>query len=273
MVPRIFGPYEPIRRDYPIEEFLADIAGSGVEKSVYVQTNWAKTGAVEEVEWVQGIADRAWLAACRRRLCRPARRQCRRHAEAAGALSADARHPHAAALARQRDVPLRRGARPDERPALPRESAPASPARAGRSTCRSSPRQMADAARLAADNPDIIFVLQHAGMLEDLSPDGRAAWRDGMKRLADAAEHRLEALRPRHLHPPQRPRAYQRCRAADGRAVRRRALPVRQQFPDREAVDELCRSRRRAPRGDRLAAGADQQAILARHRDARLPAS
>ena len=42
MVPRIFGPYEPIRRDYPIEEFLADQQGSGVEKAVYVQTNWAK---------------------------------------------------------------------------------------------------------------------------------------------------------------------------------------------------------------------------------------
>ncbi len=27
MVPRIFGPYEPIRRDYPIEEFLADQQG------------------------------------------------------------------------------------------------------------------------------------------------------------------------------------------------------------------------------------------------------
>ena len=26
MVPRIFGPYEAIRRDYPIEEFLADAA-------------------------------------------------------------------------------------------------------------------------------------------------------------------------------------------------------------------------------------------------------
>ena len=24
MQPRIFGPYEPIRRDYPIEEYLAD---------------------------------------------------------------------------------------------------------------------------------------------------------------------------------------------------------------------------------------------------------
>ena len=31
MQPRIFGPYEPIRRDYPIEEYLADLAGSGVD--------------------------------------------------------------------------------------------------------------------------------------------------------------------------------------------------------------------------------------------------
>jgi len=57
MVPRIFGPYEPIRRDYTIEEYLADIAGTGVEKSVYVQTNWAKAGAVDEVAWVQATAD------------------------------------------------------------------------------------------------------------------------------------------------------------------------------------------------------------------------
>ncbi len=28
MQPRIFGPYEPIRRDYPIQEYLADIASS-----------------------------------------------------------------------------------------------------------------------------------------------------------------------------------------------------------------------------------------------------
>ena len=37
MVPRIFGPYEPLRRDYPVNEFLSDIAGTGVVKSVYVQ--------------------------------------------------------------------------------------------------------------------------------------------------------------------------------------------------------------------------------------------
>jgi predicted TIM-barrel fold metal-dependent hydrolase len=44
--------------------------------------------------------------------------------------------------------------------------------------------QMADAARLAEACPTVTFVLQHAGMLEDLSEPGRAAWRDGMRRLA-----------------------------------------------------------------------------------------
>ena len=39
-VPRIFGPYEAIRRDYPIEEFRADTSGCDIVKSVYVQTNW-----------------------------------------------------------------------------------------------------------------------------------------------------------------------------------------------------------------------------------------
>ena len=57
MVPHIFGPYEPIRRDYPIEEFLADIADTGVEKSVYVQANWAPERAEDEVAWVQRTAD------------------------------------------------------------------------------------------------------------------------------------------------------------------------------------------------------------------------
>ena len=44
--------------------------------------------------------------------------------------------------------------------------------------------QMADAAALAHDFPRTTFVLQHAGMLEDLSDDGRAQWREGMRLLA-----------------------------------------------------------------------------------------
>jgi predicted TIM-barrel fold metal-dependent hydrolase len=44
--------------------------------------------------------------------------------------------------------------------------------------------QMAAAACLAEGCPQVTFILQHAGMLEDLSEEGRAAWREGMRRLA-----------------------------------------------------------------------------------------
>ncbi|MCA3648316.1 MAG: amidohydrolase family protein, partial [Methylobacterium sp.] len=44
--------------------------------------------------------------------------------------------------------------------------------------------QMAGAAELAAACPKVTFVLQHAGMLEDLSEAGIAEWRSGMKLLA-----------------------------------------------------------------------------------------
>lgn len=184
MVPRIFGPYEPIRRDYPIEEFLADIAGTGVEKSIYVQTNWAKSGAVDEVAWVQATADaHGWP-----------------HAivgytdlldDGAGEV-----------LKRQSAFPLMRGVRMQlhwhenpqyrfaPRPDLMNDAAFRRNLRRladyGWSfDLQVFAAQMADAARLAADNPDITFVLQHCGMPDDLTPAGRSAWREGMRRLAD----------------------------------------------------------------------------------------
>jgi len=58
MQPRIFGPYEPIRRDYPIEEFRADLNGLDVVKSVYVQTNWSPEAYEDEAAWVQRTADK-----------------------------------------------------------------------------------------------------------------------------------------------------------------------------------------------------------------------
>jgi predicted TIM-barrel fold metal-dependent hydrolase len=44
--------------------------------------------------------------------------------------------------------------------------------------------QMAAAGELADACPAVTFVLQHAGMLEDLSDEGRAAWKAGMRALA-----------------------------------------------------------------------------------------
>jgi predicted TIM-barrel fold metal-dependent hydrolase len=45
--------------------------------------------------------------------------------------------------------------------------------------------QMAASAELVRAFPQTTFVLEHAGMPEDTSADGRTAWRDGMRRLAD----------------------------------------------------------------------------------------
>jgi predicted TIM-barrel fold metal-dependent hydrolase len=183
MVPRIFGPYEPIRRDYPIGEFLADLAGSGGERSVYVQTNWAKDGAVDEVAWVQGVADaHGWP-----------------HAVVGYADLLD--DGVVDVLARQAAFPLMRGVRMQlhwhENPMYRFAAAPdLMDAPAFRRSIRLVAErgwsfdlqvfagQMADAARLAADNRDIVFVLQHCGMPEDLSPEGRQAWAEGMRRLA-----------------------------------------------------------------------------------------
>jgi predicted TIM-barrel fold metal-dependent hydrolase len=56
-VPRIFGVYEAIRRDYSIADYLADAAPSGVVKSVFVQVNVASGKEVDEVAWMQSVAD------------------------------------------------------------------------------------------------------------------------------------------------------------------------------------------------------------------------
>jgi len=183
MQPRIFGPYEAIRRDYPIEEYLDDLAGSGVTRSVYVQTNWANGQFEQETAWVQETADRhGWP-----------------HAIVSFAdLNVEDVRPQLDRLARYRLVrgarmqlhwhesPLYRfAARPDlcADPKIRRNIARLADYGWSFDLQVFAP-QMADAAALAEACPNVTFVLQHAGMLEDLSPQGRAAWRAGMAQLA-----------------------------------------------------------------------------------------
>jgi predicted TIM-barrel fold metal-dependent hydrolase len=183
MVPRIFGPYEAIRRDYPVEEYLADVAGSGVVKSVYVQANWAPDRALDEVEWVQSVADRTGWP----------------HGIVAYAdlTAADVRPE----LDRLSKVQLVRGIRmqlhwhdkPQYRfashaavaddPVFRRNFAALADHGFSFDLQVFAP-QMAGAARLAADHRETTFILQHAGMLEDLSDAGREQWRAGMRLLA-----------------------------------------------------------------------------------------
>ncbi|CCE10266.1 conserved hypothetical protein [Bradyrhizobium sp. STM 3843] len=183
MQPRIFGPYEPIRRDYTIDEYLSDLAGSGVTRSVYVQTNWAKERFEDEAEWVQQTADeRGWphaIVAYADLAVADVRPQ----------LDRLARYPLVRGVRMQlhwHDNPLYRFAgHPGlcDDPVIRRNVAHLADYQFS-FDLQVFAGQMAGAARLADACPRVTFILQHAGMLEDLSSDGRASWRDGMQTLA-----------------------------------------------------------------------------------------
>jgi L-fuconolactonase len=183
MVPRIFGPYEPIRRDYPIEEYLADRDHSGVEKAVYVQTNWAKADFEKEAAFLTETAARTGWP----------------HAIVAYAdMTVDDVRPQ---LDRLKTYPLVRGVRmqlhwhetpafrfaPDARQVID----PKVRANVRRLQdyglsfdLQLFPGQMRDGAELVGENPDTDFILTHCGMLTSLDPATAEAWKDGLRMLA-----------------------------------------------------------------------------------------
>lgn len=54
----LIGDYAPIRRNYLISDYLADIAASGVSGSVHVQAAYSGPDPVEETAWLQSVADK-----------------------------------------------------------------------------------------------------------------------------------------------------------------------------------------------------------------------
>ena len=183
MQPRIFGPYEPIRRDYPVAEYLADCRPCGVTQAVYVQANWAPARHLDEVAFVSQASDDSGfpiaIVAYADMLAEDVRPQ----------LDALARNPRVRGVRMQlhwHENPLYRfasGADLCRNPLLQ--------ANIGRLAgygfsfdLQVFAPQMAGAAELAAACPEVTFVVQHAGMLEDLSAEGIAHWRDGMAALA-----------------------------------------------------------------------------------------
>jgi predicted TIM-barrel fold metal-dependent hydrolase len=184
MVPRIFGEYEAIRRDYLIDEFRQDMAACGVVKSVYVQTNWPEAGALDEVAWVQSIANQHHFPHAIVGYANLADPQVGR------LLDAQMAHPgfrgvrqqlhwHANPLYRFAPAPdafmdpqwLRGLAQVQERGLI--------------FELQVFPGQMADAVKLVRQFPRLTFVLLHAGMLVDFSPESLSAWRTGLQALAD----------------------------------------------------------------------------------------
>ena len=181
--PRIFGSYAAIMRDYEIEEFLDDVRGTGVRQSVYVQANWPPERYADEAAWVQSVADRAgWPHAI---------------VGYADFTVPDVRPQ----LDRLAAAPLMRGVRQQFHwHANPVYRFAAHPELAVDPVVQANIRHLADygwvfelqvfaaqmvgARDLATACPEVTFVLQHAGMLEDTSAANRALWRGGMEALA-----------------------------------------------------------------------------------------
>ncbi|MEM9098792.1 MAG: amidohydrolase family protein [Pseudomonadota bacterium] len=180
--PRIFGPYASIKRDYLIDEYLRDLSGTGVEKSIYVQANWAPNWAEDEIAWVEGVADQTgWPHAIVGYLDFT-------KGDVQKKLERFKKYPRLRGFRQQlhwHENPQYRFA-PRDQLTDPRlvEGIRALSDYGWSFDLQVFPDQMADAATLVQSCPDVTFVLQHAGMLEDTSKTGWAAWRKGMKALA-----------------------------------------------------------------------------------------
>jgi predicted TIM-barrel fold metal-dependent hydrolase len=183
MVPRIFGPYEPIKRDYLVGEYIADARAGGITQSVYVQANWPLDQVLAEVRWLNELNEETgWPTAV--------------------VGSADLFDPDAVdVMKKQAELPIVRGTRlqlhwheneefryapaPDTmKDPVFRRNVAALEDLGWLFELQVFPGQMTEAAKLVEAVPDVTFVLVHAGMLTSRDSAHVREWREGMARLA-----------------------------------------------------------------------------------------
>ncbi len=181
---KVFADLGRLRRRHGIEEYLAASQGQNVVKSVHVEARWDDQDPAGETAWLQGIADEWGFP----------------H----GTVGyADLSDPDVeTVLKRHLAYPNMRGVR-----MLLNWHQNAAWRRADRGDYLSDPawrrglsllakyglsfdlqifyQQMAEAARLAHEFPDVQFILDHAGMPLERDDTGIGGWKEGMARLAD----------------------------------------------------------------------------------------
>jgi predicted TIM-barrel fold metal-dependent hydrolase len=174
----VFGKSEPLARNYLIEDYLRDIEGEDVVKSVHIEAGYG--GAPwEETEWVQAIAERHGFP----------------HGIVAAAPLADPELP--AILQRHARAPNLRGIRaiaswhaephlrfaasPDlmDDPAWRRGLGLLIAQDLSLDLMINAP-QLGHAARLARDHPALRIVINHAGSPVDRTASDLRKWRDGL---------------------------------------------------------------------------------------------
>lgn len=188
------GDLAPLRRDYGVEDFLAEAKGQGIVATVHIEALWSGGTEDGETEWLDTL-DRSIVAA--RHVFRvpleavdaPARiARAARHPRAAGLRDIVAWHPDPGRAFTDRphrmaDPAWRRGLAALERAGLPFD-------------LLLYPHQMEEAAALAGDFPATTFVLNHCGSPADRSEAGMAAWRAGLARLAECPNVVIKVSNP-----------------------------------------------------------------------------
>ncbi len=171
----VAGDYAGIRKNYLISDFLADSAGSGVTKGVHIQAEHDPCDPTRETRWLQSVAND------------PASRGFPHAIVAQGALG---RSDAEQRLAEHCAFPNMRGVRQIlppgflEHPTF-RENLRLLARDRLSFDLRIRHPQMSDAAALASAHPDVSFIVTHAGYRVSQEPDFVAAWRTGMKALAE----------------------------------------------------------------------------------------
>ncbi len=182
-IPRMFGDYFGLRRDYPVEEWINDIVPQGVTKSVHVTAMWGPGRALDESKWLQETADK--------------------HGFPHGIVcNVDLADPNAdAALKAQTQFPNLRGVRqmlywdsPTVRQAVPRpDYCNAADFRRGFALLEKYDLsfelqvyagQATYAVELVKAFPNVRMILVHAGMLADRTPQAIDQWRAALTALA-----------------------------------------------------------------------------------------
>jgi len=177
------GSLDAIRRDYLPADYRRDIAGEPVIASVHVEAAWQADDCLGETEWLDGLDKTGGIAA------RYVAHVPLAHPKAEELIDRQAQNPRVTGI---RDIvswhpdPARsfaaRGDLMDDaawRRGLTRLG------RHGLSfDLLLQPHQLEAAARLAADFPDQLFVLNHCGSPIDRDAEGMARWRQGLAALA-----------------------------------------------------------------------------------------
>ena len=180
---RLEGDIRPIAKDYLLEDYLADTASQNVVKSVHVECGWDPRNPVGETEWLQQLADKRGYPhgiVGRAMLDAPDVEQI---------LEGHARYKHIRGIrhiVNWHPDPVKTYVnRPDLIMTKAWRHGFSLLQRFGLSfDLQLYPAQMADAVQLARAFPNVLIILNHAGMPVDRDDEGIRRWQRGMRALA-----------------------------------------------------------------------------------------